>query len=573
MEAFIDSAGPDQGQPANRTIRDQLDEFAQTLQQQLGQHPVVESRLQRTIGRLYMKFHQWKKAEPFLRRALKLREDLSPSDAIALAESQADWANWLLANSMVPPAEDNVDKALPVLRASGPSQSLIEALEVRVGILHIKGETAESRDVIREIFEICKEFLGESHSTTLRYQARVASIVRFQLGFQESERMLDDALEKILQVRPALHMDVAAIKFQIARRHFRLKDFPEAERMVREAIEVHERLIGEDSAFGVNSWVLLGRIRRSQGDRQGAIEAARKAVEAAEKGSSEVDSKRLAAYSMLAFVTRQDSPEESAEMMERAIEAHRRLAPNNPALVEDLCQLGMLYHDLQRWDEADRAYFDALTIARANSGSRSALIDTIVRRAEFLKRIDRHTESAELFGEAISLAPEYRVILKLDYLRSLLSADRVEEAARFVAELEKQGQQSHVPRMNAVASAAQACMMLHENRFDEAEKLISKAVGRLGIRRLNALLVSRLNGIRAECFLAMGDLAMAESILLKSAEDSAGNVFRPMDRRRIGLQLTTLYENWGKPDQASKWKGLVRLDEAASQERARSKQP
>ena len=80
LEDMIGAAHPEQGRSEDFTMRQALDEFAESLGDQLQSIPRVEARLRRTIGRLYLTLREVKKAGSHLKRALDLRRQVLRED-------------------------------------------------------------------------------------------------------------------------------------------------------------------------------------------------------------------------------------------------------------------------------------------------------------------------------------------------------------------------------------------------------------------------------------------------------------------------------------------------------------
>jgi serine/threonine-protein kinase len=404
-----------------------------------------------------------------------------------------------------------------------------------------------------------------------------------QLGLWAREQgKLDDAEkhhEQALEMRRKLlgdaHLLVAASMNNLALALQDQKKFAESESLLRETLAINRKLLGEEHADVATNLNNLGTLLHQQGELQRA-----------------------------------------ESIFRESLSMRRKLFRNShPDLAFSLDNLASCLQDQTRFTEAEEFYREGLAIRRAHLGEAHPEIATSLNNlASLLMAQSRLTEAESLLREALSMD---RQLLKPYDERSLLTSNnlisvlcdqgRLDEAISLAREkLDIESKAFGENSLEAAESTnAIGGVLYTQKKFSEAEAMWRETVT---VRRQllpadDVLLAQALNNLarvrveqgrhpeaepdarealrirqkslpdghwlRAASASLLGDILraqknfqQAEPLLLEGFTGMSNDPATPPKRRREVLErVIRLYEDWAKPEQATRWRNeLAALD-------------
>ncbi len=94
LQTMLQSANPDAARGADYKVRQMLDDFSTGLETQLKDQPETEAAIRAIIGNAYRQLGLTDKAEPHLKAALDLRQQVFGADHVLIVRSLLDYA-WI----------------------------------------------------------------------------------------------------------------------------------------------------------------------------------------------------------------------------------------------------------------------------------------------------------------------------------------------------------------------------------------------------------------------------------------------------------------------------------------------
>jgi serine/threonine protein kinase len=325
---LFDTNDPARSKGEALTARQILDTGAQKLQREFQGSLEVRAELLNRVGTLYVKLGSYDRAEALLRESLAARRALHGREHLATAESLHDLGVVLLNKAAYEEAE----------------HLMLQALAVR------------------------RKLLGDEHTDVARSTGRLAGIEMYQQRLDEAERHFRDALDiwrRVGTEHGDMAMDLSGLALVLGRKG----DSEQEEKLYREALAMHRRLLGNehpDVAADLNN---LSAVFWERGQLQ-----------------------------------------EAENLQREALALDRRLlGSEHPDLAVDLGNLAVLLRDQGQLDEAEKLQREALRIRRQGLGDEHADVAlSHAGLAEVLLAKGQAQAAIELAGRALGI-PEDRL--------------------------------------------------------------------------------------------------------------------------------------------------------------------
>ena len=288
-----------------------------------------------------------------------------------------------------------------------------------------------------------------------------------------------------------------------------------------------------------------------QGREDEAIQIARDAVAVAERGSTEVDNRRLNAYELLANLIEASEPEESLELRVKALAAHRRLLPDRPNLAGEISQLAFLLRQAGRIDDAVTMYRDLLDHIDRYQQSSIGPPRVLTDLGDMYREIGQPKKALAAFSESILINPHPVPIVFLYEVQALVESgqfDRAKEAAAKLVESENADSS-----MVAISKVTDGLIAIAKEDFQQAAEIIKEVVLELEEAKGNYRVLNALKRLLCDCRIKLEQFAAAEFGLYALRRQTMRGGYYRTDRRWIVLSLIDLYEAWDKPDELVHW--------------------
>ena len=361
LEKMLGASHPGQGHAVDYTMRQLLDDFADSFEADLARQPDVAARLHRTVGKAYWSLGEMPRAGQHLERALELYSSQFGDHHPLTAETSVDYALYLLRLSRVVEAWQTVQRALPVLQEHPANEQTVWALFVLSRVHHEFADDAKAFEYVVRSRDVANQVLGPQHPVSISMRMRA---LFHESNDGDADQASLAALNDLLQVRPAFSMDVADAKRQRSVVLLRLGRCEEAESLVREAIDVHQKLLGPDTSHLAHDMLVLTRVLQQSGRGEEAIQQARQTLELADRVTIERDILRHQAYESLASLLESGSPGEAIDIWTKAISAKQQVVGKHVEVAKLLHRQAGLYVRLGELPEAAECYRRSLQTIR-----------------------------------------------------------------------------------------------------------------------------------------------------------------------------------------------------------------
>jgi serine/threonine-protein kinase len=367
----------DPGEARGNTItaREILDRGAARIEGGLAGEPLVQARLQHTMGVVYTALGLYAPARELLARALATRERLLGGDHPDVAASLVALAGAASGQGGYDEAAALLERALPISeRTFGPDHP-------------------EAAAVVNDL-----------------------AAVRYRQGrYEEAERLARRALAAREAGLGARHADVAESLNDLGLTLMELGRLADAEPILQRALAIKEASLGPDHPDLIATINNLAILQFQLGRPEAAAPLFERALALARKTLGPDHPQVAQALVNLALCFKEQGDLERAEALYRraltALEA--RVGPDHPEVATVLDNLAMLYLAQKRYREAEPLVRRALAIEEAALGTQHADTARTLNTLAFVsERLGRLEEAGRLYRQALAA---FRVALGPDH--------------------------------------------------------------------------------------------------------------------------------------------------------------
>ena len=306
------------------TAREVLDRGVERIRDELGDEPVVQSRLMLAMGNVYSQLGLLEEAEALLNDALRIRESLPKASLRSMTEVQTSIAGVKHLAGKHEEAVALYEQAIASERAGtdepdaiwlatayrslggvldtlGRSEEAIRAYDEARALLKAAGEDigAEYARVVRNIgmaywslqdFDKARPFYEESLATydkvledghpEVSYVVNALAILNYNLGDYEAARpMFERELANLERTLGREHRNTASIMSNLGLLLLTMELPDEARPLITESLAIREKVLGPDHDEVAVSLLNLGRLQMLEEDYAGAAASLRRCLE------------------------------------------------------------------------------------------------------------------------------------------------------------------------------------------------------------------------------------------------------------------------------------------------------
>jgi tetratricopeptide (TPR) repeat protein len=530
VELFRES-DPARTRGANVTARELLERGATRIRTELSGQDEVRATVMDTIGVVYRLLGLYQESEALLTEALDIRRrTLGPrhADVAATLDNLGQVARER--NQYETSASQHREALAMRRELLGPRDpQLAQSLNNLALTLREWGKYDEAEPLAREALEIRLANYGPDHPEVLTSMNNLADLVWSRGNQAEAEKLHRAVLAARRRVLPAGHPRIGNSLHNVAQLVAHSGRLAEAEPLFREALEINRKAYGlnhPDTSTVLNS---LGNLMHDLGRLEEAEPFYREALGIDQRlhGDKHMDV-AIDMNNLASLLEDTGRLTEAGRMFEQSLAIRREvMGPNHPSLATLLNNLGRLRFAERRLADAERALTQAVEIRRA-AGSTN-----IARHATTLTWLGRVRQRAgdlpgaeRRFTEALELARRVAPNGGPETAMTLISLGRL---------LVRKGQ------------SARAEPLLAEARDWRRQSL---PAGHRGTGEAELAL--------GECLLALSRFPDAEPLLLAGLQTTPVPLRSAHFNRRAALELlVTLYERWGKPEEARKYRAQL----------------
>jgi non-specific serine/threonine protein kinase/serine/threonine-protein kinase len=264
---LFEVSDPNEARGNTITAREILDKGSEDIEKTLIDHPDVQARLMRTMGRVYTNLGLYGTAKSLLEKAVKTQRDLlsekHPDTLISIHElANLYW--YLRQYKNAEPLYKEVVKIRTEMLGEDHPDTLKANFDL-ASLYHMQRRYDECEQLNIKILEIQRRVLGEDHSDTLLTMDNLAALYFSQRRYEEAEPIHASVLEIFRRVLGESHPDTAISMHNLATVYDLTERYDKAESLYIESIEIKRRVFGEVHPRTIKSINLLARMYQKQG--------------------------------------------------------------------------------------------------------------------------------------------------------------------------------------------------------------------------------------------------------------------------------------------------------------------
>ena len=379
-------------------------------------------------------------------------------------------------------------------------------------------------------------------------------------------------LEKALELRTRIlgdeHPDVASDMNALAEALYNAGKYDDAEPLAKKALGIRRKLLGNKDPAVAESLSNLGGGLIASGKYDEAESTLREALDIRQEVFGMEDVNVATSLTQLALLLKIEGEDDEAERLtRRALSIRRKLLGNDhPAVATSLNNLGRMLYDKGDYDEAAIFLREAVELDRKTLGlNHPDLAISMTGLGRALLKKGKYTEAEKLLRDSLDLRRKAlgnehpSVATGLCNLAILLTQKGdVDEAESLVKEAQTIWKKTLPPdhQSHSFIFVELGQIQMVRKNYKEAEKLYLEAlqIRTHGLPADHPTVVS-VKKLMGECLTAQHRYEEAEPMLLDCYRImSAKPGVKHPDTLEAARDLASLYESWGKPDEAQRWK-------------------
>ncbi|MCP4245523.1 MAG: serine/threonine protein kinase [bacterium] len=592
------------------------------LRSGLDEQPDVEAALHFTIGNAYLILAEYERSNQHLQESLQLgRRALGDGDFL-VAENLDALGRLATELGRYAEAEEQYGASLAIYEKSRveAGAEFAATLTNYANLLTRLGDLEKAEAVARKAIDTYTRLEGDD-APGLRHPLATRAKIAYARGkYDDAVAAYRDLLHRCLSQYGPRHPAVAGASSNLAVALQSAGHLEEARSLLRQALNVDRELLGGDHphvAIRINN---LANVVLAAGDHEQAEQLFREAL-ALQTAVYDTDHPAVMTTrgNLAQTLSRSGRHGDAEPIIRQVLESRRRtLGQEHPDVAVSLSNLAGSLLQQRKYDAAAPIAHEALAIRRRVLGdSHPDVATSIMIVGGILRETGEYSQAEEFFREArqafiASIGPRHvQVAIATANIAGALAAQgHFEEAiaqCREAVALERDLLGSNHPT-TMVDIKRLAGLLQHVSEFDEADPLFREALGYERQRhtephQATAAMAYRVGKVRlergdppgAEPFLREcldvasatvpdahrlmmnGRDALGECLLALGRYEESERLFRANHliltqlippnaaaTRRTRQRLIDLYEAWGKPEEAAKWRAKLPDDDEAA---------
>jgi tetratricopeptide (TPR) repeat protein len=609
LQKMLASSDPANARGKDLTVRELLDQAGSpAATASLSRQPEVKAAVASTIGETYFALGLYDQARPHLDSAYEIRRRTSGAGALSVAESADELGKLASAAGDMSLAERRLTEALATMRTTlPPDDDRITSTLASLGdVRQQQGNFPEATKLYRQALALTRaRHRNDGVEVAARLQA-LGGFLSYTGGAKEAQALLTQSLAIQRRVHGPNHPAVVDALVVLSDAQQNTPDYVASEKTLREALPIAQALYGAEHPVIANVLSRLGYSLLEQGRVKEAEPLLRQALamrlEVLGEQHPDVQSSRTDLARLLAQVQRYD---EADALYTQALAGRRALLGNShPAVASTLLDIAMLASVRENYPRAEEKLREAVPIWHAAQIEDEELY-SLAELGHVLERLDRFREADSVLTDVLkrrrarfgdehwSVGDTYT---KMSAVAIGLGAPaRAESLARHGLAIARKVYGDKAPPtlapLSAVAIALEArgdtsaaIPLIREELSQMASRpptdifvvsvqralsidLCATASVAAGDSLLRATIVAahldsthivsyRLAGALGYCLTRAHRFEEAEPRLMQ-AETGLGaysTTAGPRSHDQVVRWLVSLYEQWGKAEQAAGWK-------------------
>jgi serine/threonine-protein kinase len=452
-------------------------------------------------------------------------------------------------------------------RANKVTEFLVNLFEVS-NPSEAKGNSIKAR----ELLDVSANKIGNELNDQPEVQAALMDTigrVYSNLGlYKTSASLLEQALRIRTQILGEKHIDVASTLDHLAAVYQEMGKYEEAESLARKSFAMRKEILGNEHPDVAEVAGTLGQVLQNEGKFEDAETFFRMALAIQRKNFGEENEQVTNSLNDLAiFLKIKGDIKEAESLYRKTLVLRRKLLGNfHPSVASTLNNLGRLLTENGQLDEAEKLLREATEIDLKVFGKDHPERAISMNNLAFVYREKKEYEKAEMiYREALeirrkSLGENHPSVARNIYSLGLTLIEKgdYDQAEPLLLEAQGLWKKNLPPEHPDQGSIALALAKVRMYRGDSngAKQLLEYA---LMIRIKNYppdhTAIANVKSALGECLASQGFYAEAETLLLDAYRVwSQKQGKNHADTIKTGNRLVVLYDAWGKPAEADRYR-------------------
>lgn len=515
----------------NLTVREALDRAARDIEVRFRGQEITEAAIRTTIGRAYRAIGELDEAQKQLDRSLQLRRNRLGPEHTDTLESVHQMALLLTARSDYQAADKLYEHVLESRRTLlGPDHaSTLQSMRDYGLHLMYSGRLDDAEKTLRQAEFACQARFGAEHRDSLEATSNLAHVYLQRSEYFKAEPLYKQLSESLRRQLGADHPETLYSISGLASAYVQWEKYDEAEPLLNELHASYRALRGPDHPDTLDTRQNLALVYKERQRFDEADATYREVLELRQRkqGADHRDTlQTMGDYAV--FLQQRRQWDRAQALYEQCLAlARRKLGSEHQDTISTIVNLGTLHRDLKRYDQAEPLIFEAVNLSRKTLGLGSPNTQIIISHWSELCQERGQPEKAEpVLRELVAYVREHpgpgRFLLanELSYLAAnLIDQKRFAEAEPIARECLEIRTQNGPDRWTTFSTRAMVgSALLGQRKFAEAEPLLVQ--GYEGLKQREAKVPPQ------------------------------GKFYLP---KTLGLVIQ-LYDDWGKRDEADKWR-------------------
>ena len=608
LQDMLASSDPYNAQGKDMSVRELLDQAAKrTNTAALSRQPEVKATVENTIGRSYFGLGLLNQARPHLDSAYSIRRRAFGARDVGVAESADELGRLATSSGNYPLGEQLITKALLTMNATlkpdddritsslealaynryrrgtlAPAESLYRSALSLTRSRHPKGglevasrlkalgsflsfttRTTEALPLLEEAVTILRREHGSNHPAVVDGLVSLSDAQVHRPDFAAAEKTLRDALPTARTVFGPEHIGIADILNRLGKALYEQRKFEEAEPMLRDGLAMRAKLLGAQHPDVQVSRADLARLVQANGRYAEAETLLTEALAARRATMGNNDASVASTLMDLGILANVRGDWVRAEQLLREALPIWRAAGVEDQELYTLAQLSTALLRQDKFELADTILVDVLKRRRALYGENNwSVADTYDRMstASIGRRQFARAESLAVLALAIrrqAFGPRSAQVAFQLFSIAQVAELRGDTSAAIPTIRESLAIMSTRPPTDAFLIAAHRALAIDlcaTGAVAEGDSLIRATIARVPLDSTK-IMPYRVRSVLGFCLTRVRRFGEAEPVLLQ-AEAGLHALSRPAAAswKTTVAWLVSLYEQWGKNEQASLWR-------------------
>ncbi len=382
---LFELADPSEARGSSVTAREILETGSARIEQDLGEQPVLQSRVMATIGDAYEKLGLYKNADALFRKSLDVRTKAGIAPDL-MAEALFKLGYLQVKSGNFSEAAANLGKALAIQESTpGVSPAAIAETIGAIGELaYSQGDYPKAESHFERRLEMLREHSPGSEREIADSLTELAMAVQqTQSDYARAKALNEEALAIRRRIFSAPHVGISESLNNLAMVYYRSKDYTAAEPLFKESLAMNRQLFGDvhpEVSANLNN---LGLVARDRGDYRQADELLGQAVtmDRALYGARHIQVARLL-NNWAETVRRSGDPRRAETLLRESWAIHKEvLSPTHWQAVATEMLIVRCLIDQRQFPDAERLLNEAFPLIEREFGPTHARTIAAIERA------------------------------------------------------------------------------------------------------------------------------------------------------------------------------------------------